>query len=258
MCMNVVIIGSGNVATVLARKIKAANHTIVQVAGRNAEQVDILADELGCKAGDFSNIDTSADIYIIAIADGALHNIGSKLSLINRLVVHTAGAVSRDVLANVSSHYGVMYPLQSLRMERPELPEIPFLVDGNSPAALAKLMEFASTLSNNVVKSTDAERLKLHVAAVVVSNFTNHLYAHAQDFCEKEKVPFSHLQPLIEETATRMRQVMPKKLQTGPAIRNDVYTLDKHLKTLSAHPRLRYLYIKLTDSIMHKDSVAHQ
>jgi predicted short-subunit dehydrogenase-like oxidoreductase (DUF2520 family) len=256
--MYVVIIGTGNVATVLARKIKAANHTIVQVVGRHAEHVDTLANELGCKGGDFSTIDNSADIYIIAIADGALHTIGSKLSLANRLVVHTAGAVSRDVLANVSSHYGVMYPLQSLRMERPELPEIPFLVDGNSAASLAKLMEFAGTLSKSVTKSTDTERLKLHVAAVVVSNFTNHLYAHAQDFCEKENVSFAYLQPLIEETASRMRQVMPKELQTGPAIRNDVYTLDRHLKTLSAHPRLRYLYIKLTDSIMHKDNVVHK
>lgn len=250
--MDVVMIGSGNVATVLARKVKAAGHHIVQVVGRNAQRVAELASEMGCKAGDFSHIDNSADIYIIAIADSALHTIGSKISLANRLVVHTAGAVSKDVLATVSSNYGVMYPLQSLRMERPQLPEIPFLVDGNNAASLATIMDFAGSVSNNVQKSTDTDRLKLHVAAVVVSNFTNHLYAHAQDFCEKEQVAFSSLQPLIEETANRMRQVAPKELQTGPAIRNDVFTLDRHLKTLAAHPKLKYLYIKLTDSIMSK------
>jgi len=250
--MDVVIIGSGNVATVLARKIKAAQHNIVQVVGRNAEHVSVLANEMGCRGGDFSTIDKNAALYIIAIADNALHSIGSKISLVNKLVVHTAGAVSKDVLATVSSHYGVMYPLQSLRMERPQLPEIPFLVDANNEVSLSALKDFASTLSNDVSKSNDAERLKLHVAAVVVSNFTNHLYAHAQDFCEKEGVAFSHLQPLIEETAIRMRQVPPKELQTGPAIRNDVFTLDRHLKTLAAHPKLKYLYIKLTDSIMSK------
>jgi predicted short-subunit dehydrogenase-like oxidoreductase (DUF2520 family) len=250
--MDVVIIGSGNVATVLARKIKAANHTIVQVVGRNAEKVALLAEEMGCKTGDFATVDKGASLYIIAIADSALHTIGSKLSLANRLVVHTAGAVPKDVLATVSANYGVMYPLQSLRMERPQLPEIPFLVDANNKTVLADLVAFAGTLSDNVTESTDADRLKLHVAAVVVSNFTNHLYAHAQDFCEKEQVAFSNLQPLIEETAVRMRQVPPKDLQTGPAIRNDVYTLDRHLKTLAAHPKLRYLYIKLTDSIMNK------
>ncbi len=250
--MNIVIIGSGNVATVLGRTIKAAGHTIVQVASRNPEHAKILADELGCNHTDLAGIHKTASLYIVAIADGALHNFHTKISLGNKLVVHTAGSVSRDVLQHVSSAYGVMYPLQSLRMEMPVLPSIPLCIDANDNGALAQLKEFADSIADSVTHCSDEERLKLHVAAVVVSNFANHLYAQAQDFCEKEGVEFNKLQPLIEETAQRMRLVPPKNLQTGPAIRNDVFTLDRHLKALANHPKLKYLYIKLTDSIMSK------
>jgi predicted short-subunit dehydrogenase-like oxidoreductase (DUF2520 family) len=250
--MNIVIIGSGNVATVLGRKIKAAGHTILQVVSRSGENAKILADELGCNSADFTGINKTAALYIVSIADGALHNFHTKISLGNKLVVHTAGSVSKDVLQHVSSSYGVLYPLQSLRMEMPVLPHIPLCIDANDAASLLPLKEFAESISDRVSQCTDDERLKLHVGAVVVSNFTNHLYAQAQDFCEKEGVDFKKLLPLIEETAVRMQLVAPKDLQTGPAVRNDVFTLDRHLKALASHPKLKYLYIKLTDSIMSK------
>jgi hypothetical protein len=90
----------------------------------------------------------------------------------------------------------------------------------------------------------------LHVAGVVVNNFTNHLYAVAEDFCGKENIDFKLLFPLIQETAQRLNHFSAKDVQTGPALRNDVFTLDKHLRILSAHPKLKYLYLKLTNSIM--------
>jgi predicted short-subunit dehydrogenase-like oxidoreductase (DUF2520 family) len=250
--MNIVIIGSGNVATVLGRKIKTAGHTVLQIVNRTADHAKVLADELGCAYADFAGIDKNGALYIIAIADGALHTFNTKISLGNKLVVHTAGSVSKDALQNVSSAYGVMYPLQSMRMEMPALPQIPLLIDANNKESLLVLEEFARSISDTVTHSTDEQRLKLHVAAVVVSNFTNHLYAHAQEFCEKEGVEFKTLLPLIKETACRMEMVSPTDLQTGPAVRNDVFTLDRHLKSLGNHPKLKYLYIKLTDSIMSK------
>ena len=72
----------------------------------------------------------------------------------------------------------------------------------------------------------------------------------AEDFCKKEGVDFTLLYPLIQETANRITQFSPLDVQTGPAIRNDLYTIDKHLKLLSTHPKLKYIYLKLTDSIM--------
>ena len=101
-----------------------------------------------------------------------------------------------------------------------------------------------------MAKASDDQRLKLHLAAVIVNNFTNHLYALAADYCDNEQIDFKMLQPLIEETALRLREHLPRDVQTGPAIRKDMITIDKHLRILSEHPALKKIYLQMTDSIM--------
>ncbi len=249
--MRIVIIGSGNVATVLGRLLKQNNYQVIQVMSRHKPNAKILADELGCAYTNYDGVtDMSADLYVVAIKDGVLFDLNKSFQLGNKLIVHTAGSITKDVLKDISSNYGILYPLQSLRKEIETIPEIPFLVDGNSDEATLLIEDFAKSLSPLVKRSTDEERLKMHVAGVVVNNFTNHLYAVTEEFCQKENIDFKILLPLIQETAQRITAFSPKDVQTGPSIRNDVFTLDKHLRILTAHPKLKYLYLKLTDSIM--------
>lgn len=249
--MQIVIIGSGNVATVLGRLCKVNGHEVLQVVSRNMQHAEMLAKELGCDHTDFvGKINSDADIYLAAVADTALFDLDKQLKLGNKLVLHTAGSVPKTVLQNVSANYGVLYPLQSLRKEMQYNNNIPLLVDGNTEDTVALISDFAKTLSGQVSRADDDQRLKLHVAAVVVSNFTNHLFAMAEGFCKKEGVDFSLLEPLIRETAVRIEHISPSDAQTGPAVRNDIFTIDKHLRVLTDHPALKYLYIKLTDSIM--------
>lgn len=249
--MRVVIIGSGNVATVMGRIMNKSRHQVVQVVSRNIDHAKALADELHCLySGSSDTVDKNADVYIVAVSDSALYELNKSFHIGNKLILHTAGSVPKDVLKNISVNYGVLYPLQSLRKEMEYQEDIPFLVDGNSDETITLAEDFAKTLSGKVAKASDEERLKLHVAAVIVSNFTNHLYALAEEFCEKENIDFKLLAPLIKETAERTEHHSPASVQTGPAIRNDVFTLDKHLRLLANYPRLKYIYLKLTDSIM--------
>ncbi|MFT3980533.1 MAG: DUF2520 domain-containing protein [Ferruginibacter sp.] len=249
--MKIALIGSGNVASVLGRLIVQKQHSVCQVISRDMEHARQLADELGATAGDFSvKPDTSADIFIIALSDSALENFFVEGNLREKCVVHTAGSVGIDILSRYSDYYGVLYPLQSLRKEVVEIPTIPFLIDGNNTESFQYIEAFARSISPFVERTNDEERLKLHAAAVIVSNFTNHLYAIAEDFCVKENVPFDMLKPLILETAMRLNHFSPSQVQTGPAIRKDIHTLDKHLRLFTAHPKLRTMYLRLTDSIM--------
>ncbi|HEY0677758.1 MAG TPA: DUF2520 domain-containing protein [Chitinophagaceae bacterium] len=252
--MKVVIIGSGNTATVLGRKIISSGHNILQVFGRNASAVQSLAAELGAEAKTQPEaIDRRADIYILAVADQALPDIHQWINLDKRLVVHTSAAVSKNVLSKISMNYGVLYPLQTLRKEQTEIPPIPFLVDGNTADDLALIQDFAGTLSDKVQVAGDDLRLRVHVAAVFVSNFTNHLYAVADDFCRKEDLDFKLLMPLIRETAGRLDRLTPAQSQTGPAVRRDNITIQKHLAVLDAYPHLRELYETLTLSIQRSE-----
>lgn len=249
--MKIAIIGSGNVATVLGRLIIQHNHQVIQVISRDVDHACTLATEMGASYASFDGApDVNADLFILAIADQALETFFTRYGMANKAVVHTAGSVSKDVLVNFSTNYGVLYPLQSLRKEMKIIPTIPFLVDGNTPEVTDFIETFARSISSNVMRVGDEERLKLHAAAVIVSNFTNHLYAIAEDYCIKEKVDFNMLKPLILETAYRIQDASPSSVQTGPAVRKDILTMDKHLRLFAAHPKLRTTYLRLTDSIM--------
>ncbi len=248
--MQVVMIGSGNVATVLGRKIVRAGHSVRQVFSRNAEHAVQLGSELGCEAvAEVAALDRTGELYIVAIADDALTGVGDWLSLDKQLVVHTAGTVSREVLEGVSTDYGVLYPLQSLRREIVRIPEIPFLTDGNHEMSRNRIMQFAETLSPAVRYAGDVERRSLHLAAIIGNNFTNHLYALSEEFCNRESVDFHLLLPLLAETIARLDHYPPAMLQTGPAIRNDSRTIAKHMTILKAYPALEKLYVTITENI---------
>jgi predicted short-subunit dehydrogenase-like oxidoreductase (DUF2520 family) len=241
--MKVVIIGSGNVATVLGGKIAAAGHTILQVVARRPSEAARLGAEWGCSfATDWSAIDQGADAYIVSLTDSALPLFAAQVRLPGRLVLHTAGAVSRKVLLPVSEHCGVLYPLQSLRREIRPFPEFPLLIDVEDPADLPVVETFARTLAELVQRADDEARLKLHVAAVVINNFSNYLYTLSADFCRQEEVEFSLLLPLIREMAGRLEGREPHEVQTGPAVRGDAGTIATHLNLLSKYQDLSQLY----------------
>jgi predicted short-subunit dehydrogenase-like oxidoreductase (DUF2520 family) len=150
----------------------------------------------------------------------------------------------------MTHHYGVFYPLQSLRKDDIDPPLIPIFLDGSDELTKRKLELLANSISpQHVAQAGDDARLKLHVAAVFVNNFTNHLYVLAEDYCKKEGIDFKEMLPLIEETALRVKEISPSRSQTGPAERNDQETIQKHLELLESHPQLKKVYEFLTASI---------
>lgn len=248
--MRIVIIGTGNTATVLGKLLQRAGHTIIQIVGKTTQDARQLAEVLHASFTlDQKQLNTSADVYMIAVSDNAIGRVASWLRVDKKLVLHTAGSVKCSVLECSSKNYGVLYPLQSLRKEMGYFPEIPFLVDGNTEDNGAFIFDFAKTFSSDVKFANDQQRLMTHIAAIMVSNFTNHLYVAAEDFCKKENIDFNMLFPLIKENAARVQTFSPAEVQTGPAVRNDTTTIKKHLELLEPFPLQQSIYRFLTESI---------
>lgn len=249
--MNVVIIGSGNVASVLCKLMQQHNIQIIQVVSRDISNARLLAEKINTAYCDFSGpVNSNADLYIMALSDKGLQADFSFLNINNKPIVHTAASVSIEVLKKISDNYGVLYPLQTLHKINDDFPSIPFLIDGNNEKTISFIRSFANTLSGNVQQADDETRIKLHVAAVMVNNFTNHLLSLTESFCEKEQISFELLKPLMNETFNRILNESPSKIQTGPAKRKDGETIDKHLSILANHPEMKKVYEMLTLSIM--------
>lgn len=248
--MKIVIIGTGNTATVLGKKLKAAGHQILQVFGRHSMEASRLAYELQTESTNYWNVvNRDADIYILAVSDIAIEEVLKELQLPDKTIVHTAASVSKNVLKNASHHFGVFYPLQSLKKEIDHLPDVPIVIDAGDESTMQELDALAHTISDKVVEANDDERIKLHLAAVICNNFVNHLYALAESYCNNEGIDFNLLLPLIKETAERLNEISPAQSQTGPALRNDRTTIEKHLELLKPYPHLKKIYETFTESI---------
>lgn len=250
--MDIVLIGSGNVAHVLGQKALNAGHRIRQVVSPRVEHARELAALLNAEAGTPQELHKGSFLYILAIPDSALSVLGSHLKLGRSVVVHTSGATSREVLKDVSSNYGVLWPLQSLRKESASIPEFPLIIDANSVETLTVLEDFALGLSTTVCVAADEARRKLHLAAVVSGNFSNHLFALVNEYCRRESLDFRLLLPMLKETVQRMETADPGSFQTGPAVRNDLETIQAHLRILADDPEMQTIYQMMTQSIRNK------
>jgi predicted short-subunit dehydrogenase-like oxidoreductase (DUF2520 family) len=175
--------------------------------------------------------------------------VAQSLSVPGReaLVTHTSGGTAGKLLARHFTRYGVFYPLQSFSMEHtPVWSKIPFCVDAAQETDLLFLKKIAKTIGNLVYHVTDSQRANLHVAAVFANNFANHCFAIAEKILEEKDLPFELLHPLMEETLAKALQDSPARMQTGPAIRGDRETINRHLELLQKHPDWESLYKKLS------------
>jgi predicted short-subunit dehydrogenase-like oxidoreductase (DUF2520 family) len=254
--MTITIIGTGNVAYHLGSRLFSQGVVIQQVVGRNAHRASALADAIGARYTTyFEAVEPTSDLYIIAVSDSAIEEVAMQLSLTvqDKLVVHTSGGVSSQILSSYFSNYGSLYPLQTFSKNRtPDFDKIPVFIQVTPPQyQLDFLRKIATLISPKVYELSDSDRETLHIAAVFVNNFTNHLYKIGDDILAERGLPFSLLQPLIAETMLKIQENTPASMQTGPAIRNDNTTIESHLDYLeySTLPEYELIYSVLSASI---------
>ena len=249
---SVIIVGSGNVAVSFCKMILQSNSLLLTaIVARNKLEGNKLAADFGTSYFSIeTNVLPEADVMIIAVSDAnitqaAALNINDKC-----ILVHTAGAVSMQVLAPFARHFGVLYPLQSLNKNDKESHDTPILYDGSDANTIKRLAIIAKELSPQSFLVSDEERSKYHLSAVFVNNFINHLFTVVYDYCKKNELDFSLLLPLIKATAQKVSDASPETLQTGPAIRNDKVTIQRHLNLLEGEEQMKKIYQLLTESIV--------
>ncbi len=251
---NITIIGAGNMGTHLAKALQSADHKIVQVFSRTTVRARRLADTLDVSyTTKLARIRPDADLYIIAVHDDAIGEVAAQLKGIipDKLVVHTSGSVPSTVLQPYFERYGSFYPLQTMSIGKSvDFKSLPICTDAAQSDDADFLYQLAQTLTPKVYRITDEQRRILHVAAVFVNNFTNHLYHIAQEMLTQEGLDFDILKPLILETASKIQAASPRDMQTGPAARGDQEVIKKHQAYLEKFPEYREVYALLTKGIL--------
>lgn len=245
--LKVTVIGSGNVAQHLIKVfLQTKEVSLVQAFARQPKSLLHLLPKEQI-TNDFNALQ-EADVYIISVTDNAINEVSSQLPFKNKLVVHTSGTSSLKVLDS-KNRKGVFYPLQTFSKNKEvNFSSIPLCLEAENEEDYKTLEQLAKAISNKVYNISSEQRKSLHVAAVFVSNFVNHMYVIGSEICETNNVPFEVLQPLIQEVANKITALSPKEAQTGPALRNDTKTIEKHIEFLK-DSNYQDIYKLLTQSI---------
>ena len=244
--MQIVLIGSGNVAFHLAKAFTEAQIPISQIFGRNTTELQKISEQFSIPFSTETLAD--ADLYIISVSDSSIAEVSSLIKNKNVLVAHTSGSVSREAL-NGNYRKSVFYPLQTFsKSKNLDYSKIPFFIDAENENDEEILKNLASKISKNVMLANDEKRKYIHLTAVFACNFVNHLFARAKEISDSQGIPFDYFLPLIDETTQKIHELEPKLAQTGPAIRNDEKVLKLHESLLTDEEKLK-IYKTLNESI---------
>lgn len=245
--INVVLIGSGNVALHLCKAFeKTTKINIIQRFSRRLSNNAYFPVHIPV-TNDISTL-KKADVYFIAISDQAIAKLSKQLTFKSGLVVHTSGSMPLHTL-ECNANKGVFYPLQTFSLHKEiDFKNIPLALETEHKADYKLLEHIAKQISNYTYAVNSEQRNKLHIAAVFANNFSNHMYYLASKICKDHHIDFEILHPLIIESANKISQIPPFEAQTGPAKRKDTLVIENHIEQLEGISK--EIYTLVTQSIL--------
>jgi predicted short-subunit dehydrogenase-like oxidoreductase (DUF2520 family) len=250
------VIGAGNLAASVVPAMKRSGVEITQIYSRTYKHAETLAERVGAHAVRSIEELGYADFYLLAVTDDSIAETASqvrKIAGVNSIVVHTSGSVDVEALRPYCTQYGVFYPFQTFSAAKPvvDFSSVPVYIEASSVSVLLRLKTLAERISGKVSLLDSETRMALHIAAVFSCNFVNSLLACAFDICREYGIVPCDLRSLVEKTVEKAFDWgNPKEMQTGPAVRNDTVTVEKHLKFLQDNLGRQKIYAVMSEYIM--------
>lgn len=246
------IIGTGNMAWFLIRRLKTAGHECHGIWGRNSATMKALAAEMNVNT--YKNIngitDGEVDICFVAVPDTEIANAVAHLSFEKTVLVHTAGSMEIDVLKDHAADMAVLWPVYSISKNSiPDHRNIPTAWEASSAKAKRYINTMGHSITDNLFEAGIDKRKWLHLSAVIGNNFINHLVAICEQICKEQELPLDALTPILNQTFERLKGAKAKDVQTGPAMRGDTAVLDRQVTLLKSHPEWQKVYKALSSSI---------
>jgi predicted short-subunit dehydrogenase-like oxidoreductase (DUF2520 family) len=255
----IIIIGSGNVAWHLARKLSSLDKFSISIYNhRSSAELRSFEKLRNCNTfASLKKIEVNAGYYIICVKDQYITMVSKKIRSVKSgaIVMHTSGSKDLDEAGKRFKERAVIYPLYSFSRETDvDWKKIPIIIEATDRSTLGKVRAFTRLLSGNIHVLSSEDRLRLHLCAVLVNNFTNALYVAADELIghspRKNGFDFSLLLPIIRQGTEKVEKISPLKAQTGPAKRKDHTVMKQHLKLLKKNRQLKKVYTSLSKLII--------
>jgi len=252
--ITVSIIGYGNVGYHLAHAFHQADGVLLdQVITTRKDHIDDVL-----FLSDITTILPGSDVYLLCVPDDYVASISEQLQYYlppTSFICHVSGTGEMDLIHTYFKRRGIFYPLQTFTRGIDMMyTDIPFILSAAPVRSIKTLQDLVTSLGAQHYEITAQQKKVLHVAAVFVNNFSNAMLDIADELVEKHDISDALLRPLALQTVEKLKTLSPREAQTGPAVRKDAGTIQKHLEFLADDPDLQTIYDLITQYIQKRNA----
>lgn len=249
------IIGPGRLGQALAIALAGSGYTIKALVARRPKKAEKIADSLGKGAGKIRVLSLAklpdlepSDLILITTPDDAIDGVLEKLAASQlsikgrRVVLHTSGALSSDVLsplASIGFYTGSIHPLVSVSEPKVGAKAFRgafFCVEGDE-VAIRKGRRIVSDLGGTSFTVEARYKPLYHAAALTAAGHMTALIDLAIEMLVsaglRRKNAQEVLMPLVESAVKNLNTSTPAQALTGTFARGDLATVQRHLVALS-------------------------
>ena len=254
-------IGAGTLGKGLALALAATGFRIVAVSSRSWSSAEDLARRIhDCDAlTGPQEVADRCDLVFVTTPDGVISQVASQVQWRHEQgVAHCSGAGSLDILepaARTGAITGSLHPFQTLAcLESPEdaverLKGTTFAIEGQG-WLLGVLEQIVRQLGGQSIHLKPEDRAMYHASGVIACGSFVALLQAATDMWQAMGVQADEalpkIIPMVNSTLANVSQVGLEASLTGPVVRGDIATIQRHLDTLESRlPRLILLYCTL-------------
>lgn len=269
--LKVAIIGLGKVGTTLALDFTRKKIKIVALVDRDLKSASSLARKIKTRisSNKISDIPIETNLFVITVQDRFISEIDQILSKTfsnfrNKYVFHTSGALTSEELkflkrkgCNVFSlHPNFSFVWNNASMHKLiDLNGCMFTIESKSKKAILFAEKFCKKLGYEFIKINTEQKTLYHILSVMISNYTVTNFYQVEKYFGKNAIK-SYLY-LLKSTIRNIEEFGVKNSLTGPIVRGDLITIQKHSEMLSKIDRnLKDIYLKsgkLTLEMIYQD-----
>lgn len=263
----VAIIGAGALGSSLARGLVGGGYRVEAVLSRTRDAARTLADQVGAPVGTsaWTALPAGVRLVLVCVPDDAIGDVAEALATLDHpwddtIVAHTAGAKTAAVLGPLAEQGSAtmsFHPMQTFTPNTsPEAFEgIVVGLEGDDRAVVAG-ETLVHALGARSIRLTPEEKARYHCAAALASNGLVALMAVVEevfgtDQLDERGAAVDIVEPLLEQTWANLAEGPPEGVLTGPVVRGDEETVQKHLEALrGTTPHLVPLYVALSTEMV--------
>ena len=281
----VTIVGAGNLGGALALSLVRAGYSIDAVIarsrGESLRKAQRLAKQVGARAssdlfsGDASSKGSSsrnsttrelanmrARLIWFCVPDGEIASAARVLAEIiewkGRVALHLSGVLSSDELSSLRRRGAVVasvHPMMTfVKGSRPSLARVPFALEGDA-SAVRVARHVVEDLGGEAYSIRKKDKAAYHAWGTFASPLFTALLATTEQVAAlagvTQKAAKQRIIPILLQTLANYAAFGAVGAFSGPIVRGDVNTVERHLRVLKSVPAAREVYSSLAHAALH-------